>query len=212
MGTAHLCYTGEVLETRSSLLRRLKDSCDERSWGEFVALYEPLLLSYVRRRGLGEDDARDVVQDILASLFRSLPSFDFQRTRGRFRTWLWRVAQNAIADWARRQARQRKAEKGWRERLVALREGLATEPEAEWETAHQRRVLEFSLERVRQDTPHEKWACFERHVVAGRPGAEVARDLGISVNLVYVNASRVLARVREVCTEYMDEPWDESAG
>ena len=203
---ARPCYTDCVLDTRTSLLRRLKDSCDERSWREFVALYEPLVLSYARRRGVGEEDARDVCQEVLASLLRSLPGFDFDPARGRFRTWLWRVTQNAIVDWVRRQARQRRAEEGWRERLEALRADLDREPEADWDAAYRQRVLDFSLEKVRERTSPEKWACFERHILAGEPGAAVAVALGLSINLVYVNASRVLARVRDTCAEYADEP------
>ncbi len=206
-----LCYTETVVETRSSLLRRLKDSCDDQSWGEFVALYEPLLLAYVHRKGLGEADARDVVQDILASLFRTLPGFDFQRSRGHFRTWLWRVAQNAITDWARRQTRQRKAEKEWRARTETISRSVASELEIEWEAAHRQRILEFCLERIREETDPERWTCFEKHILEGRPGAEAAKLLGISVNLVYVNASRVLARLRAACEDYMEEP-DDAAG
>lgn len=174
-----------------------------------MALYEPLLLAYARRRGLAEDDARDVCQEVLASLLRSLPAFEYTRARGRFRTWLWRVTQNAIADWARRQARQRRGEEGWRERLRTLKDDMDREPEAEWNAAYHQRVLEFSLQKVREKTGADKWACFERHIVKGQPGAQVARDIGISVNLVYVNASRVLARVRDACAEYRGEPGDE---
>jgi len=194
-----------VLRTRSSLLRRLKDSSDEESWKEFVTLYEPLLLAYARRRGLAEEDASDVTQEVLASLFRSLPGFELTRDRGRFRTWLWRVVQNSIADWGRRQARRHRAEKGWRERIRPPTGDAEREHEAEWNAAYRKRVLELALQRVRKKTSPVKWTCFERHKLEGQAGATVARELGISVELVYVNASRVLARVRDTCAEYGDD-------
>lgn len=204
------CYDAAVVVTRSSLLLRLRRGGDEESWGEFVALYEPLLLRYVRTRGLSEEDARDVVQNIFASLFRSLPNFEFDRAKGRFRTWLYRVTQNAIADWARRLRRERAAERAWQERLETLQEAAGSEPEAEWESAYRKRVLEFSLRQVREKTEPKTWACFEKHVLQGCPGAAVAGELGMNVGGVYANASRVLAKVRGLCAEYMEEVEDES--
>src|SRR5438876_4377291 len=50
--------------TNVSLIRRVQNPSDTESWRQFVAVYEPLLISYVRSRGLREDDARDVVQQI----------------------------------------------------------------------------------------------------------------------------------------------------
>jgi RNA polymerase sigma-70 factor, ECF subfamily len=79
-------------QTRSTLILRVRDPADTKAWGEFVALYEPLLSAYVRQRGLDGEDTRDVVQDVFAKLVKSLPEFELARDRGRFRTWLWRIA------------------------------------------------------------------------------------------------------------------------
>lgn len=197
-----------MTDTRSSLLRRLRDPADADGWREFVALYEPLLLSYARSRGLLEDDARDVVQDILTDLLRALPSFELDRTRGRFRTWLWQVTRNALTDRARRQQRQAEAEAEWRQRLDPDRFDQDPEPEREWLAAYRRRVLDFVLDRVRAQTQARTWTCFEGHLLHNRPSAEVASELGLTANAVYVNASRVLARVREQCAEYLEELGD----
>ena len=52
------------------------------------------------------------------------------------------------------------------------------------------------------------WACFAEHMLGGRPAAEVAAELGLHSNAVFVNSSRVLARLRLKCAEY-DEDYDE---
>jgi DNA-directed RNA polymerase specialized sigma24 family protein len=80
-----------VDQTRSTLLARARDPADAEAWGEFVVLYEPLLTSYLRHRGLGAEDQRDVVQEVFARLVKSLPNLELDRRRGRFRTWLWQV-------------------------------------------------------------------------------------------------------------------------
>jgi RNA polymerase sigma-70 factor (ECF subfamily) len=191
-------------ETRSSLLDRVRDPADADGWREFVALYEPLILSYARSKGLAEDDARDVAQNVFVALLRALPTFQLDRARGRFRTWLWQVTANALADWARGRRRQADAEAELRQRPA---EGAspAGEPDAAWLAAHRQRVLDFVLERTREEAQPRTWACFEQHLLLGRPSAEVAAELGLTANAVYVNASRLLARVREQCTAYLED-------
>jgi RNA polymerase sigma factor (sigma-70 family) len=192
-------------DTRPSLLLRVRDRADDDSWSEFVALYEPLLLSYVRHRGLGEHDARDVVQNVFSTLLRTLPTFELDRGRGRFRSWLWRVAQNALVDWARRRKRRATAEDEARENLPLAVESSEGELEEQWRRAHQRRVLEFVLQRVRGQANAVTWQCFEQHIVQGRRSAEVAAALGVTSNAVCVNSSRILTRVREMCAEYDED-------
>jgi RNA polymerase sigma-70 factor (ECF subfamily) len=192
-----------MAETRSSLIRRVKDHADADAWREFVALYEPVLLRYARGLHLQEADARDVVQEVFAALLKALPGFELDRSRGRFRTWLWQVTCNTAADWMRRRRRQGAAEERWRE----LRED---EPEpADWAEEHFRRVLEHALQRVREETQPRTWDCFEQHVLRSRRSADVAAELGMTANAVYVNASRVLARLRERCAEYLEELGDD---
>src|SRR5438067_2093227 len=98
--------------TNTSLLRRVRDPKDRASWSEFVALYEPILFGYVRKHNLDDNDARDLVQDIFISLLRKLPEFEMDRSKGRFRGWLWRVAANAVVDWVRARRRSRQAVEG----------------------------------------------------------------------------------------------------
>jgi RNA polymerase sigma-70 factor (ECF subfamily) len=190
-----------VEKTSSSLLRRLKNPDDQASWGEFVALYEPLLIRYVRKKGLDEHNARDVVQNIFITLLRTLPNFELDRAKGRFRTWLWQVTHNAVVDWDRARKRAQKVEDQARDNWREDRE----EPDAEWDEELQKRVLEFAMQKVKERTNPQTWACFEQHLLKGRAGAEVGAELGLPPNTVYVYAARVMARVREQCEAYLED-------
>jgi RNA polymerase sigma-70 factor (ECF subfamily) len=214
MGFLHFLSTfvhggrGNMSDTSSSLIRRVRDRADAQSWREFVALYEPLLLGYVRSRGIGEDDAGDLVQDIFSRLVRALPRFELDHARGRFRTYLYQVAMNALKDWWAQAGRRDAAEEEWGRRWG---EGPTPGPdeEPEWLVRYHRRVLEFALERVRARTRPVTWACFQEHLLRGRPVAEVAAEMGITTNTLYVNASRVLKKVREQCADYLEELGDD---
>src|SRR5262249_3364157 len=156
--------------------------------------------------GLAEDDARDVVQNVFVNLVKALPAFERDPARGRFRTWLWQVAMNALADWHRDRGRQPA-------QVATLPEPQSTAAQDlgdEWRAAHRRRVLDFVLGLVRQRAQPRTWACFERHLLAGETAAAVAAELGITRNAVYVNASRLFAEVRERCAEYEEELNDAS--
>jgi RNA polymerase sigma-70 factor (ECF subfamily) len=190
------------METRASLIERVRDNADTSAWGEFFSVYQPLLLAYVRHRGVSEQDAADVVQDVFAKLTGALARFEFDARRGRFRTWLWRVTHNALADWARRREVRDRAERGWADEY---RPDDDEKSSAEWDRLYRRRILDTVLERVRLSAQPATWACFQGRILEDRPAAEIAAELGISVNAVYVNASRMLTRVREECAA-LEEP------
>jgi RNA polymerase sigma-70 factor (ECF subfamily) len=194
-----------VDKTSSSLLRRLRNPGDHESWGEFVAIYEPLLLRYVRKKGVNETDAHDVVQGIFISLLRQLPKFELNRGRGRFRTWLWQVSHNAVIDWAR----SRKRRQNLHDEVRQNWDEAAEAPDEEWDQELQKRVLEVATGKIRLQTNPTSWACFEKYLLAGKSGAEVAAELNLPVNTVYVYAARVMARVRAQCEAYLEELADE---
>lgn len=57
--------------TRARLLLRLRDSQDHDAWMEFVSLYEPVTYRMLRRSGLQDADAQEVMQDLLLAVNRS---------------------------------------------------------------------------------------------------------------------------------------------
>jgi RNA polymerase sigma-70 factor (ECF subfamily) len=190
-----------MLETRITLLERVRDPADSAAWCDFVAIYQPLLMAYVRKRGINENDAADVVQDVFTRLVPALSRFQLDHERGRFRTWLWQVTHAALTDWHRRREVRTKAEQ---ERADQHPAPVDKTPGDEWDGLYHQRILEVVLKRVRESAQPASWACFAGRLLADRPAAEIAAELGVSVNAVYVNASRLLARVREQCAEFAE--------
>src|SRR5437868_1177688 len=90
--------------TRVTLLDRLHDPKDHAAWTEFVALYGPLVFQFARRRLPQDEDAADVMQEVLSAVMRGT----YQRPAGRFQKWLVTVLLNKIRD--EYTARARRAE------------------------------------------------------------------------------------------------------
>jgi RNA polymerase sigma-70 factor (ECF subfamily) len=171
----------------------------EDAWKRFVDLYTPLIFFWARKLGLQEPDAADLVQEVLALLVQKMPAFVYER-QGSFRGWLRIVLRNK---WRERQrGRNRASPPGGAAALEDVAdsdEGLDV-TEAEFQRELTRRALELMQSEFQPNT----WkACWE-HVAEGRQAADIARELGITVNAVYLATSRVLRRLRQEFAGILD--------
>ena len=82
--------------TSQSLLMRVREPADGEAWARFVRLYGPLIYRWARRAGLGDEDARELVQDVMALLVRKLPDFRYDPARS-FRSWLKTVTPRRVS-------------------------------------------------------------------------------------------------------------------
>jgi RNA polymerase sigma-70 factor (ECF subfamily) len=190
-------YRGAKL-TSASLLLRIKER-DPAAWERFVLLYTPLVYHWCRRAGLPEEDAADVGQEVFAAVARLIPEFRYRQVGGTFRGWLWTITRNKISDFLRREQTQPQRVGG----NAALKQ-LAQLPAEEGgvrssdEAANEEQFLCWrAAELVRRGVEEKTWAAFWRVTVEGEWPADVAADLGMSVNAVYLARVRLLARLRE---------------
>jgi RNA polymerase sigma-70 factor (ECF subfamily) len=169
------------------------------AWAEFVELYTPLLYSWAGRLGLQQSDAADLVQDVFVVLVRKLPEFQYD-SRKSFHAWLRTILLNRWRD-RKKHAAVASEETGHPALAeVPLPDQAMELAEAEYREVLVRRALEMMQREFRPTT----WkACWEQ-VVNGRPAVEVAQELGVTVNAVYVARSRVLRRLREYLDELLD--------
>src|SRR5215468_6002688 len=84
------------IQTRPSLLNRLKSGEDAESWSEFYRVYGKLIRDFALHAGLNDTEADEVVQETAIALSRHLPEFRYEPKVCRFKTWLlnqssWRI-------------------------------------------------------------------------------------------------------------------------
>ena len=89
-GTGSMCAQTSLvwLQTRASLLDRLDGDVREQDWEEFYEMYWRVIYGYGRGWGLSPDDAEDLVQEVMVTVLRRLPAFEYDRSRGRFLSWI----------------------------------------------------------------------------------------------------------------------------
>jgi RNA polymerase sigma-70 factor (ECF subfamily) len=187
-----------MLTTSLTLLARLRQPNQPEAWARFANLYTPLLLTWAKRQGFQEADARDLAQDVLVKLVRQLAAY--QRSEGQsFRGWLFRITVNQCRDFRRRKATRPLPGSGGLS-ASSDRDHVSEMEEVEYRLLLVRRGQEL----IRPDFNEATWAAFTRMMVEGHSAPDVATELHISVNAVYLARQRVLARLRRELDGLLD--------
>ncbi len=185
----------ESLNTRLSLIVKLRDPSDTAAWSEFVALYEPLVYRLARRKGLQDADAQDLVQDVFQALARSIDHWD--PARGSFRAWLSQITRNLLINIL---SRGKNLPRGSGSTSIQdlLQEQPADDPSATavFEAEYRRHLFQWAADQVRDEFTPATWQAFWQTVVEQRPTKDVAAELGITLGALYVARSRILSRLK----------------
>ncbi len=188
--------------TRASLLLRLRDSQDHEAWLEFVSLYEPVAYRLLRRHGLQDADAREVMQDLLMAVSRNIQRWDPAKERGAFRGWLRRVARNLVINWLKQRQRRVIATGG--SDLYTILNQLPDDsaPETvEFDKELRRAMFQRAAEQVRGEVQPATWQAFWETAVVGTSPADAAKKLDMTAGAIRVAKCRVLARLQTAVLE-----------
>ncbi|MCH8829785.1 MAG: sigma-70 family RNA polymerase sigma factor [Planctomycetes bacterium] len=184
--------------TSLSLLQRLTDKGTNGDWSRFIELYAPLILRTVVRLGIPEREAEDLVQDVMSIVVKEMREFQYEPTKS-FRGWLSTITRNRCVDYFRQAGRSPRPT-----RIGDVDVGIPDSVEqltiAEYRGHLVGRVLELMQSEFEEKTWKACWAC----VAEGRAAKDVADDLGLSVNAVYLAKSRVLRRLRHELNGLLD--------
>ncbi|MGB7346625.1 MAG: sigma-70 family RNA polymerase sigma factor [Pirellulaceae bacterium] len=192
-------------DTRESLIARLPDHTDRAAWHEFVELYEPLIYGIGRRHGLQRADAGDLVQDVLVAVANSIQNFEPDRQRGRFRSWLFRIARNQSLLQLRK-LKHHVPGTGDSDVSRMLHNHAADDPtETEFDAAFRRRAFRWAARRVRENVQSATWEAFSRTAIGGESPQSVADAMKIEVGAVYLSRSRVMAKLRRAVENVSEE-------
>jgi RNA polymerase sigma-70 factor (ECF subfamily) len=187
------------IETRASLLLRLRADGDATAWTDFVAIYEPVIYRIARSRGLQDADAREVTQDVLLAVSGAIHRFDLSRET-RFSGWLAQITRNATIDRIRR---QRERGSGLSDMVRTLNQipESADDPSELFDLERRRELFRWAGRRVREGVSDQSWQAFWLTAVDSLAAPVVATRLGMTVGAVYVARCRVLAKIKAVVAE-----------
>jgi RNA polymerase sigma factor (sigma-70 family) len=187
----------EFPDTRASLLARIQSPRDEEAWREFAAIYRPVVYRLARKRGLQDADAEDLSQRVVIAVQRAIGNWQFDPAKGRFRSWLAKIARNAIINALTR--RRPDAAAGGNSVQDFLQEQPEPDPgiEENLQRECRRSLFRWAAERIRPEFRDGTWEAFWLTTGEGMSVEDAGQRLGKGIGAIYAARSRVMRRLKE---------------
>ncbi len=193
----------EIIATRSSLIKRLKNWDDDASWKDFFDTYWKLIYGVARAAGLNDAEAQDVVQETIIGVAQKMPQFEYDSSAGSFKSWLMRLTQWRITDQFRKKQYEKAGQRFPREESLGTTL-LEQQPdlrgfdlETTWNEEWHKQLLEACMQKAKQRVNPTQFQMFYLHVVKNVPAKKVAQRLGVKLPEVYFAKYKVSALVKK---------------
>jgi len=176
--------------TRLSLLLRVCQG-EQDAWEEFYHLYGPVIVKAAQVRGLDQNDADDVLVEVMSSLVQGMRrGFEVNHSKGLFRSYLKTITARAISGALRKRHRELS--------VSGLEAADAPRDEVFDKFARQERVL-LAWQRVRNSGAFRTrdLDAFEHFVMKGQTAKTVAGRFGLTADRVYRLKREMIAKLRE---------------
>lgn len=182
----------ENKNTRYTLLQKLQKSDGDDCWGEFVKHYEGYIYVIVRRFNVSVKDSEELLQDVLVKVWKSIASYDYDKDKCRFRTWLCVVIRNTVYNFlgkkSSRNASQNVSYDDVLEKLDLISESEIDKiSEREW----QNYVANMAWENVKGEFSELSRNIFEMSMEDEYSNAEIAEKFSVAESSVRVYKMRV---------------------
>ncbi len=192
----------DLIQTRWSLIRRLKDLDDREGWLEFFETYWRLIYSVASKSGLTHTEAEEVVQETIIAVSRKIGEFRADPHAGSFKSWLLTLTRWRISDQFRKRARaevlrHHKSAKQDEppEASTATEDGVADPKgnllDAVWNEEWRHNLVETALEKLKTLVNPRHYQIFYLLEIKEMPASKVAQTLCVNIGQVYLAKHRV---------------------
>lgn len=188
--------------TRSSVLKAVADTSNEKAWKRLFDLYAGFVFSIARSKGLSVTDSDDIVQNVFVDLARNLPQFNYDRTKGRFRSYLIGLVNWRVADKLRAGKRDVDFKSQYGEDMKgAVAEDDGSFLENEWRAA----AMEEALRRIKDEVNPDHFAAFVASTIEGQDTETVMNLYSITRDNLYQIRKRLTLKLKEATQAVLAE-------
>lgn len=184
-------------KTRKSLIARLDNWEDQRTWNEFYQTYWRLIYSVAVKAGLRQDEAFDCVQETILSIAKQSKKKLYDPDQGSFKTWLMNMTRWRINDQFRKRKKDTAMLVGeWEnDRNTAVIDRIE-DPAGDvlsrlWNTEWKNNIAEAALARVKAQVSPKQYQIFDCYVIKQWDASKVQKQLNVSMAQVYLAKHRV---------------------
>jgi len=184
-------------KTRKSLIAKLENWEDQRTWDEFYQTYWRLIFAVALKAGLRQDEAFDCVQETILSIAKQSKKNLYDPAQGSFKTWLLNMTRWRIND----QFRKRKKDTAmiatdWEDGRKTAVIDRVEDPNGEvlsrlWDVEWKKNIADAALIRVKAQVSPKQYQIFDSYVIKQWDAKRVQEQLQVSMAQVYLAKHRV---------------------
>ncbi|MGJ8643599.1 MAG: sigma-70 family RNA polymerase sigma factor [Luteolibacter sp.] len=197
--------------TRKSLIARLDNWEDQKTWDEFYQTYWKLIYAVAIKAGLRSEEAFDCVQETILSIAKQSKKKLYDPDQGSFKTWLMNMTRWRINDQFRKRKKDTAMAGGeWDDdRKTAVIDRIE-DPNGDvltrlWDTEWKKGIADAALARVKAQVAPKQYQIFDYYVVRQMDAGEVQKKLGVSMAQVYLAKHRVGAVLKKELAKLKEE-------
>jgi RNA polymerase sigma-70 factor (ECF subfamily) len=198
-------------KTRKSLIARLENWEDQRTWDEFYQTYWKLIYSVAIKAGLRQDEAFDCVQETILSIAKQSKKQLYDPAQGSFKTWLMNMTRWRINDQFRKRKKDTAMIVGeWEnDRKTAVIDRVE-DPNGDvlsrlWNVEWKKNIADAALSRVKAQVSPKQYQIFDCYVIKQWDAKRVQDQLNVSMAQVYLAKHRVGSVLKKELSKLEDE-------
>ena len=184
-------------KTRKSLIARLDNWEDQKTWDEFYQTYWKLIYSVALKSGLRNEEAFDAVQETILSIAKQSKKKLYDPEQGSFKTWLMNMARWRINDQFRRRKKDTAMAGGaWDDTRKTDVIDRFEDPKGDllgrmWDVEWKKNLADAALVKTKSQVSPKQYQIFDYYVIKQWDAKKVQQHLGVSMAQVYLAKHRV---------------------
>lgn len=198
-------------KTRKSLIGRLDNWDDQKTWNEFYQTYWRLIYSVAIKAGLRPEEAFDCVQETILSIAKQSKKKLYDPEQGSFKTWLMNMTRWRINDQFRKRKKDTAMSGGeWDDDRKTAMIDRVEDPNGDvlsrfWDVEWKKNIAEAALTRVKAQVSPKQYQIFDFYVLRQWDAQKVQEKLSVSMAQVYLAKHRVGAVLKKELAKLQDE-------
>ncbi len=192
----------DSIPTRHSLLARMKDWDDQKSWQDFFNTYWRLIYAVAMQSGLTHTEAEEVVQETVISVAKKISDFKNDPAFGSFKSWLMLITRRRIADQFRKRHRSgdslsgRSDETTRTDLMERIPDPASLNLDAVWEEQWEKNLVDVAMDNVKRQASPRQYLIFYQQVVNQWSARKVAQKYDLNLAQVYMAKYRVSGLIK----------------
>jgi RNA polymerase sigma-70 factor (ECF subfamily) len=198
-------------KTRKSLIARLDNWEDQRTWDEFYQTYWRLIYAVAIKAGLRSEEAFDCVQETILSIAKQSKKKLYDPEQGSFKTWLMNMTRWRINDQFRKRKKDTAMIEGeWADDRKTAVIDRVEDPNGDvlerlWDVEWKKGIADAALSRVKAQVSPKQYQIFDYYVIRQWDADKVQQKLNVSMAQVYLAKHRVGAVLKKELAKLEEE-------